>query len=166
VLPSFAIGLSLQHFLVRRTLYNVRRFNVPTNLDPEGLVKISSSAVSLNVEDVAASGRFLTAHFGFREEMATDGFVSLARDDAGMNVIFLRRGLKSLPEDQRNDHAAGLILAFVVDDLEGELARLRAEGVPITMPLTVEEWGERAFQVRDPNGVIIQLVDWNAPTGD
>ena len=129
-------------------------------------MKISSSAVSLNVEDVAASSKFLTTHFGFREEMAADGFASLARDDAGMNVIFLRCGLESLPEDQRNDHAAGLILAFVVDDLEGELARLRAEGVPITMPLTVEEWGERAFQVRDPNGVIIQLVDWNAPTGD
>ncbi len=29
------------------------------------------------------------------------------------------------------------------------------------MPLTVEEWGERAFQVRDPNGIIVQLVDWN-----
>ena len=50
----------------------------------------------------------------------------------------------------------------VVEDLEGELARLQAEGVTITMPLTAEEWGERAFQVRDPNGVIIQLVDWNA----
>ncbi|MFN2497259.1 MAG: VOC family protein, partial [Pseudonocardiaceae bacterium] len=60
------------------------------------------------------------------------------------------------------DHATGLILAFVVDDLDGELARLRAEGVAITMPLTDEEWGERAFQVRDPNGVIVQLVDWNA----
>jgi hypothetical protein len=23
--------------------------------------------------------------------------------------------------------------------------------------------GERAFQVRDPNGVIVQLVDWNGP---
>jgi uncharacterized glyoxalase superfamily protein PhnB len=34
--------------------------------------------------------------------------------------------------------------------------------VQITMPLTSEEWGERAFQVRDPNGVIVQLVDWNA----
>ncbi|RZU75951.1 glyoxalase/bleomycin resistance protein/dioxygenase superfamily protein [Micromonospora kangleipakensis] len=129
-------------------------------------MKITSSAVSLNVEDVAASSKFLTTHFGFREEMAADGFASLARDDAGMNIIFLRRGLTSLPEDQRNYHATGLILAFVVDDLEGELARLQAEGVPITMPLTVEEWGERAFQVRDPNGVIIQLVDWNAPTGD
>lgn len=125
-------------------------------------MKISSSAVSLNVDDVAASSDFLTRHFGFREVMAADGFASLTRDDAGMNVIFLRRGLATLPADQRDDHAQGLILAFVVDDLEGELARLRREEVTITMPLTVEEWGERAFQVRDPNGVIIQLVDWNA----
>jgi uncharacterized glyoxalase superfamily protein PhnB len=48
-----------------------------------------------------------------------------------------------------------------VADLEAELARLQQEGVPITMPLTAEEWGERAFQVRDQNGVIVQLVDWN-----
>ncbi len=80
---------------------------------------------------------------------------------AGMNVVFLRRGLPSLPADQRDEHARGQILAFVVDDLEGELARLESEGVAITMPLTAEEWGERAFQVRDPNGVIVQLVDWN-----
>ncbi|MGH3660848.1 MAG: VOC family protein [Micromonosporaceae bacterium] len=123
-------------------------------------MKISSSAVSLNVDDVAASSGFLVEHFGFREEMAADGFASLTRDDVGMNVVFLRRGLPTLPADQRDDHARGLILAFVVDDLEGELARLQAEGVTIAMPLTVEEWGERAFQVRDPNGVIVQLVDW------
>ena len=73
---------------------------------------------------------------------------------------------ETLPADQRDDHATGLIIAFVVDDLEGELARLRGEGVAITMPLTSEEWGERAFQVRDPNGIIIQLVDWNSRTGE
>ena len=125
-------------------------------------MRITSSAVSLNVEDVEASSAFLIEHFGFREEMAADGFASLTRDDAGINVIFLRTGLASLPADQRDEHAAGLILVFVVEDLEGELRRLRAEGVAITMPLTEEEWGERAFQVRDPNGVIVQLVDWNA----
>jgi uncharacterized glyoxalase superfamily protein PhnB len=127
-------------------------------------VRVSSSAVSLNVEDAAASSRFLQQHFGFREEMAADGFASLTREDVGMNVVFLRRGLPTLPDDQRDTHATGLILAFVVDNLEGELARLQAEGVTITMPLTPEEWGERAFQVRDPNGVIVQLVDWNGPT--
>ncbi|MER5783419.1 VOC family protein [Streptomyces mobaraensis] len=125
---------------------------------------ITASAVSLNVDDVEASSAFLTGHFGFREDMSADGFASLSREDAGMNVIYLRRGLPSLPDDQRDDHADGVILAFVVDDLEAELARLTAEGVTITMPLREEPWGERAFQVTDPNGVIVQLVDWNAPT--
>ncbi|MFC4502061.1 MULTISPECIES: VOC family protein [Streptomyces] len=126
-------------------------------------MRITSSAVSLNVDDVPASSVFLARHFGFREEMSADGFASLTRDDAGLNVIYLRRGLDTLPADQRDERAAGLILAFVVEDLEGELARLRSEGVTITMPLTEEEWGERAFQVRDPNGVVVQLVDWNGP---
>lgn len=126
-------------------------------------MQITSSAVSLTVDDAAASSAFLARHFGFQEVMAADGFASLARADAGMNVVFLRRGLATLPDDQRDTHAAGLILAFVVDDLEAELRRLTDEGVPVTMPLTEEEWGERAFQVRDPNGVIIQLVDWRAP---
>ena len=129
-------------------------------------MKITASAVSLNVVDVAASSAFLTEHFGFVEQMAADGFASLARNDAGVSVIFLRQGLSTLPADQRDDHAQGLILAFTVDDLEAELARLQAEGVTITMALTAEDWGERAFQVRDPNGVIVQLVDWNAPITD
>jgi uncharacterized glyoxalase superfamily protein PhnB len=126
-------------------------------------MKVTACAVSLNVEDVPASTAFLVDHFGFRVTIAADGFASLTRDDVGMDVVFLRRGLSTLPADQRDDHASGLILALVVDDLEGELARLQAEGVVVTMPLTTEEWGERAFQVRDPNGVSVQLVDWNGP---
>ena len=99
-------------------------------------MRVLSSAVSLNVEDVLASSTFLVEHFAFREQMAADGFASLSRADSGMNVVFLRRGLPTLPADQRDDHAGGLILAFEVEDLEGELARLRAQGVTITMPLT------------------------------
>ncbi|PPK92328.1 putative glyoxalase superfamily protein PhnB [Kineococcus xinjiangensis] len=129
-------------------------------------MKITGTAVSLNVDDVGASSTFLVEHFGFTERLSADGFASLAREDSGMHVIYLRRGLPTLPADQRDDRAAGLILAFEVEDLEGELARLQDEGVTITMPLTAEEWGERAFQVCDPNGVIVQLVDWNGPTAD
>jgi uncharacterized glyoxalase superfamily protein PhnB len=124
-------------------------------------MRVTDTAVSLNVDDPEASAAFLVEHFGFTIAMAADGFASLARDDVGASVVFLRRGLPTLPADQRDDHAGGLILAFVVDELEAELSRLQAEGVVITMPLTEEPWGERAFQVRDPNRVIVQLVDWN-----
>ncbi|RPF26221.1 VOC family protein [Georgenia muralis] len=123
-------------------------------------MKVTASAVSLTVEDPAAAATFLVDHFGFTEEMAADGFSSLTRPDVGMNVVFVRVGMPTMPPDQRDVHARGQILAFVVEDLEGELARLTAEGVAITMPLTDEEWGERAFQVRDPNGIVVQLVDW------
>jgi uncharacterized glyoxalase superfamily protein PhnB len=126
-------------------------------------MRVTDTAVSLNVDDPEASAAFLVEHFGFTIAMAADGFASLTREDVGASVVFLRRGLSTLPADQRDDRAGGLILAFVVDELEAELGRLQAEGVVITMPLTEEPWGERAFQVRDPNRVIVQLVDWNGP---
>jgi uncharacterized glyoxalase superfamily protein PhnB len=129
----------------------------------ENSFTITSSAVSLNVEDVSASSKFLISHFGFREQMAAEGFASLARDDAGMSIIFLQRGLKVLPEGFRDQRAAGVIIAFVVADLNAEEARLRREGVAITMPLREEPWGERLFQVADPNGVIYELVEWVTP---
>ncbi|AJC61484.1 hypothetical protein GZL_08961 [Streptomyces sp. 769] len=31
------------------------------------------------------------------------------------------------------------------------------------MPLRQEPWGETLFQVTDPNGVIIQFVEWSTP---
>jgi uncharacterized glyoxalase superfamily protein PhnB len=129
-------------------------------------MQITACAVSLTVDDVPASSAFLARHFGFSEQMAADGFASLGREDAGMNVAHLRRGIEVLPEGFRDEHAAGVIIAFVVTDLAAEEKRLRDEGVAITMPLREEPWGERLFQVTDPNGVIIELVEWATPSSN
>jgi catechol 2,3-dioxygenase-like lactoylglutathione lyase family enzyme len=123
-------------------------------------LQVTASTVSLTVDDVAASQAFFTQHLGYREQTAADGFASLTRDDA-TDIVLLRRGIEVLPPEQRDQHAAGLILAFTVTALEAEEKRLRAEGVEITMPLREEPWGERLFQVTDPNGVIVQLVEWS-----
>ncbi|RKG70185.1 glyoxalase [Corallococcus sp. CA054B] len=124
-------------------------------------MRVTASAVSLNVDDVEASASFLKRHFGFTEAMAADGFVSLSRPDVGFNVIYLRTGLKTLkPESLKTRRADGLIVAFVVDDIDAEYARIQAEGVKILTPIETEAWGERYFQVADANGVIIQLVQW------
>ncbi|MGH3328449.1 MAG: VOC family protein [Streptomycetales bacterium] len=122
---------------------------------------ITASALSLNVSDERASANFVREHFGFTEDMSDDGFVSLSRQDAGFNLVFLRRGLKSFKPESMRDHVAdGVLVAFVVDDIEREYARLQDEGVSITTPIQTEPWGERFFQVTDPNGVVIQLVQW------
>jgi catechol 2,3-dioxygenase-like lactoylglutathione lyase family enzyme len=129
-------------------------------------MKISSSAVSLNVADERASAAFLRDHFGFVEEMRADGFISLTREDAGFNVIYLRTGLPTFKPASMAGHAAdGLLLVFVVDDVDAESDRLASAGVTFTTPIETEPWGERYFQVTDPNGVVIQLVQWMTEPG-
>lgn len=124
-------------------------------------MRITASAISLNVPDEAASADFAQKHFGFTQDMAADGFVSLSRKDAGFNLIFLRTGLETFrPVEMRDRSADGLLVVFVVDDIDAEHARLQSEGVEIATPLQTEPWGERFFQVADPNGMIIQLVQW------
>jgi catechol 2,3-dioxygenase-like lactoylglutathione lyase family enzyme len=122
---------------------------------------ITASALSLNVADPVASADFAQRHLGFREDMSADGFVSLSREDAGFNLIFLRTGLETFKPASLQGHGAdGLLVVFVVDDVDGECARLQQEGVALTTPLETESWGERYFQVTDPNGVVIQFVQW------
>ncbi|MER5612279.1 VOC family protein [Streptomyces sp. NPDC002215] len=128
-------------------------------------MQITASTVSLTVDDVAASRRFFTTHLGYAEQAAADGFVSLSRDDAAADVVLLARGIEVLPADQRDQHVSGLILAFTITGIEAEEKRLRTEGVEVTMPLREEPWGERLFQITDPNGVIVQFVEWVAPSG-
>ena len=131
-------------------------------------MRITASAISLNVEEPEASAAFLKENFGFDEAMASDGFVSLSRGDAGFNIVYLRIGLPTFKPAALAGHPAdGLLLVFEVEDIDAEYERLLGEGVLMTTPIETEEWGERFFQVTDPNGVVIQLVQWvSAPPDD
>jgi catechol 2,3-dioxygenase-like lactoylglutathione lyase family enzyme len=128
-------------------------------------MQITTSTVALNVRDVTASAAFFARHLGYRQQMAAEGFVSMTHDDAGMDLVLLQQDTGAPPEDQRHQPACGVILAFTVADLDAELARLEDEGVAITLPLREEEWGERLFQVEDPSGVVVELVEWRTGTG-
>jgi len=124
-------------------------------------VKITRSAISLNVDDVEGSARFALEHLGFVQEMADDGFVSLTRDDAGFNLIFLRTGLGTFkPQRIAGSAGMGTLIVFVVEDIDAQYERLMAEGAKIVTPIETEPWGERFFQMEDPSGIVYQLVQW------
>jgi uncharacterized glyoxalase superfamily protein PhnB len=104
-------------------------------------MKITSSAISLNVANVDSSAGFLREHFGFQTEMAQPGFVSLTREDVGFNVVFLEVGLPTFrPASHAGAAGAGLLLVFVVDDIDTEWQRLRNK-VPVATPIETEPWG-------------------------
>ncbi|MFB4303916.1 VOC family protein [Actinomadura sp. NTSP31] len=124
-------------------------------------MNIVSSAVSLTVDDPAASSRFFTSHLGFRETLAGEGFIALGRDDAAVDLVLTERD----PERWRPGQGlADAVVVFAVTDLAAEYERLRHEGTTITVPLRREPWGELMTQLSDPNGVTVQLTEWVSPT--
>ncbi|HEX2994043.1 MAG TPA: VOC family protein [Anaerolineales bacterium] len=123
-------------------------------------MKMKSSAISITVSEVPLSSKFLHEHFGFEEKFNADGFAYLHHPDAGMDIVFLRLGMEVLPQSMHDKTVEGLIVAFVVEDIEAEEKRLKSESVAITLSLQEDPWGERLFQVEDPNGVTYQVVQW------
>jgi uncharacterized glyoxalase superfamily protein PhnB len=124
-------------------------------------MQINATAISLNVPDVAASADFARTHFGFTEAMSADGFVSLAHPSAGVNLVFLATGLATFkPRHIAGPAGQGLLIAFVVDDLDAEHERLVAGGAAVVTAPETEPWGERYSQYADRNGIIWQLVQW------
>ena len=124
-------------------------------------MRISSAAVSLNVPDEAASAAFAREYLGYEVAMADEGFVSLQHADVGFNLIFLRTGLPTFkPAEVAGSAGQGTLLAFVVDDLDAEFARIAAAGARVVTAPETEPWGERYCQFADANGLVWQLVQW------
>jgi len=123
-------------------------------------MRITDTALSLNVDDVDASASWVEQHLGFGRQMEADGFASLRHPDAALNLIFLRTGIETFKPASVAGRADGLLVVFVVDDVDAEYLRLKAEGATVVTSVETEPWGERYFQVADPNGVVYQLVQW------
>lgn len=122
---------------------------------------ISGFGISLNVADPESSADFLIDNLGYEAEMRDDGFVSLRHPEGGSNIIFLRTGLPTFkPAEVSGSAGDGLLLVVVVNDLDARHERLREGGVDVVTPPETEPWGERYVQYRDPNVLIVQLVQW------
>jgi PhnB protein len=105
-------------------------------------------------EDGAAAIDFLTNAFGFEEVMRME-------DDKGdVNHAELRLGedtvmLGDPGDDYRNprnaDHSTALVHVYV-DDVDAHFERAKAAGAEIVMEPTDQEYGDRRYDAKDPEG--------------
>jgi PhnB protein len=104
-------------------------------------------------ENGAAAIDFLTSAFGFEEQMRAE--------DAGVvNHAELRLGDDSVMlgqpgEDYRSPRNAGHYNALVhvyVDDVDAHFERAKAAGAEILMEPTDQEYGDRRYDAKDPEG--------------
>lgn len=57
----------------------------------------------------------------------------------------------------------GVYLTIEVENADTEYKRVKALGIPIEIELRNEEWGDRHFAIKDPNGIGIDIVTYTKP---
>ena len=111
----------------------------------------------LCADDVRASAAFYREHFGFEPTFESDWYVSLRHPDAGTELAVLDPSHESIPRGY-GQSARGVPVNLELDDVDAVAARLEAAGVPIVQPLRSEPFGQRHVIVRDPGGVLVDVI--------
>jgi len=122
---------------------------------------MSEVSVRYMIEDVPAAIRFYTTHLGFTLEMdASPAFGSVSRD--GLRLLLSgpgSSGKRTLPDGRTQVPGGWNRLHLQVDDLQAEVKRLQAAGVPFRMDEIVSGPGGAQIIIDDPSGNPIELFE-------
>lgn len=105
-------------------------------------------------EDGGSAIEFLTKAFGFEEKMRMtndDGVVNHAELQLGDDTVMLG----TPGEDFKNPKHAGHLTALVhvyLDGVDAHFERAKSAGAEIVMEPTDQEYGDRRYDAKDPEG--------------
>jgi predicted enzyme related to lactoylglutathione lyase len=105
---------------------------------------------NLNVEDAATGHDFYEEFLGLRKEFDLGWVASFRSPTNPAAQVSLVSGDPTAPEPSS--------LTVAVADVDAAYADAQRRGYEIVHPLTHEPWGVRRFFVRDPHGVVVNIV--------
>jgi catechol 2,3-dioxygenase-like lactoylglutathione lyase family enzyme len=116
-------------------------------------------SVRYMIDDVPAAVKFYTTLLGFTVELdASPAFASVSR--GGVRLLLSGEGSsgkRTLPDGRRQVPGGWNRIHLEVSDLEGEVERLRAAGVPFRTNEIVTGPGGAQVIIDDPSGNPIEL---------
>jgi catechol 2,3-dioxygenase-like lactoylglutathione lyase family enzyme len=129
-------------------------------------MKTTSYYPVLMTDDVAGTSDFYVRHFRFKPLFASDWYVHLqSAEDRRVNLGIVHGDHETIPPTGRG-RASGLLINFEVRNPDEIYERAKAAGLPILLELRDEDFGQRHFITRDPNGVLIDVVKPIPPSAE
>ena len=130
-------------------------------------MNITSYYPVLMTQRVSETAAFYRRHFAMKPLFETDWYVHLqSPHDRRVNLALVDADHPTVPAEARGRGAEGLLLNFEVEDVDAVHERLLAEGLPMLLSLRNEDFGQRHFITRDPNGVLIDVIKPIPPSAE
>ncbi|MDZ4371160.1 MAG: VOC family protein [Phenylobacterium sp.] len=94
---------------------------------------------------------------GFETVFESSWFVLLQAE--GATLAFMHPDHPSSPPGPEPFPGHGMCFELQVEDARAACAEAQAAGLPITLPLTDEPFGQRRFGFHDPSGLWVDVVE-------
>lgn len=111
---------------------------------------------------------FYVSLLGFHVAFDSDYYVALAtppdvEGGPACELAVWAVGHETVPPPYRAD-PAGIVLTFVVDDVDALHVEARRQGVPVVAPPRDQFYGRRRMLVTDPNGLLVDVSTPSTPS--
>jgi len=128
-------------------------------------MQINSLYPVICTDNVKESKAFYINHFKFETAFDSNWYVSLkSSGDPAFELAILDHSHPTIPDGYR-ERAKGMLINMEVADADREYGRLMKARVPVVQEIRSEDFGQRHFIVRDPNGILIDVIQ-NIPPSE
>ncbi|USG62930.1 VOC family protein [Sneathiella marina] len=116
--------------------------------------------------NVSETTDFFRDNFDFQVIFEADWYVHLqSAENESVNIAILNGTHETIPMEGRGI-SSGVIINFEVADVDKVYSRAKKSGLPIILDLKDEDFGQRHFITRDPNGLLIDVITPIDPKGE
>ena len=128
------------------------------------MIKPNSSFSVLIVNDLDKAKTFYVDNFGFSIAFENEWYLHLF-SESGIQVAFMLPNQPTQPGIFKNQFDGnGFIFSLEVDDADQAYTHAKNNSLDIALDLKLEDWGQRHFALKDPNGVYVDVVQATEPT--
>lgn len=111
----------------------------------------------LFTNDVGSLAEFYGSILNLEPTVYGDEYAELATGGGTLSIYSVEAQNALAPGSAQAGANQSMILEFQVADVDKEYERLTKRGVPIVKGLTTQEWGNRSFYFRDPEGNLVNF---------
>jgi len=121
------------------------------------LVKVKLTHVCILTEDPERLTSFYRAVLRIEPRLFSPDYAEFPMEGSVLSIYRLSAHMRLAPGSAEARSNRSVVLEFRVDDVDAEYARLGEMAIEWVKPPTTQQWGNRSFYFRDPDGNLVSF---------